>query len=387
MRRARWWVVLVSVGVVVGLPASAWALPSQDATTPWPQTNGRVRALEIVDGILYVGGKFTSATDSAGDTRAVDNLAAFDVASGQWASISVPRLNSTGAEVWDLEPLGDGVVVAGKFKLSSSQKFLLWLRPSGVQWFGGVPQVLKSVLVAPNGRVYGGGTKIAAWDAATLGNLWNGRSTITTDPSLRAHNTPPAYRDLMWKDGMIYAACQCDALGATPVKALVRLDAEGQHDPSFSLVGSAGTAATGISVATDGTALYLGAGGSDFFAAYTTGGTQLWKRDTSGSVQSVEIHEGVAVVGGHFVEVADQTGDSCGFRSSDPGTLDPNDECQTRKYLAAYELDGGLNAWGPSLTGKYNGVWAIEPEGSTLHVGGEFTKVNGVARKFLVKFA
>jgi hypothetical protein len=378
--------LFIALGVLGASAAPAYALPSGDPTIPWPETNGRIRAVEVVSGTIYLGGKFTSATDVTGESRAVDNLAAFDAATGEWASFSVPRLNSSGAEVWDIQPLGNDVVVAGKFVLSTTQKHLMQLGPSGAVWFSKVPQPLKAVLVAPNGRVYGGGTKLAAWDAATRQRLWAGRSTVSIDDNLRGHKTSPAYREFLWKGDVIYAACQCDALDGTPVKAMVRLDAEGQHDTSFAL-SNVGSSATGLSVATDGTDLYLGAGGSDFFARYTTSGSQVWKRDTSGSTQRVIMHEGVAVIGGHFVEVADETGDNCGFRSKDPSTLDPNDECQTRKYLAAYGLNGTLDPWGPPVTGKYNGVWDIEPEGSALHIGGEFTKVNGKARKFFAKLA
>jgi hypothetical protein len=383
----RAFVVLGIALSVVGVAGVAHALPSQSPTVPWPETSGKVRAVEVVNGTIYLGGKFTSATDSAGVTRSVDNLAAFDAVTGRWAAFSTPNLTGSGAEVWDMDVLGDGVVVAGKFG-SSGQQRLVKVGPTGAQWFSGVSQALKSVLVAPNGLVYGGGTKLAAWNAVTRQKVWSGRSAVTTNPALRAHTTKPAYRDLMWKDNAIYAACQCDALEGTAVKALVRLSTDGIHDPSFAPSGlNADGAATGLAISTDGIDLYLGAGGSDFFASYTTAGAQRWKRDTSGSVQSVEIFEGVAVIGGHFVEVADQAGDGCGFRSSSGGTLDPNDECQTRKYLAAYELNGTLTSWGPSLTGKYNGTWAIEPEGSALHVGGEFTKASGTARKFYAKFA
>jgi hypothetical protein len=50
----------------------------------------------------------------------------------------------------------------------------------------------------------------------------------------------------------------------------------------------------------------------------------------------------------------------------------------TRNRLADYSRDGALQSWNPSVTGKYNGVWAMALEGSSLHIGGEFTKVHGV---------
>ena len=62
--------------------------------------------------------------------------------------------------------------------------------------------------------------------------------------------------------------------------------------------------------------LYLGAGGSDNLAKYDkmARGTRSWVRNTSGSVQVVEVMDGQLVIGGHFWEVADQVGDKCGHR-------------------------------------------------------------------------
>ena len=110
----------------------------------------------------------------------------------------------------------------------------------------------------------------------------------------------------------------------------------------------------------------------------------------------MEIVDGQLVVGGHFVEIADPPNDRCGFRSSNPDMLDPFGECQRRDGLAAYSsfdaascLPGNglcpvLDAWDPALTGKYNLAWALHPEaapqGTRLHVGGEFTKVSGIAQ-------
>jgi len=94
----------------------------------------------------------------------------------------------------------------------------------------------------------------------------------------------------------------------------------------------------------------------------------------------VAVSGGDLIVGGHFLEIGDQGGDRCGFKSSNPGTLDPNDQCATRQRLAAYSLGGSLRSWDPSVTGKYNGVWAIALDAGSVHIGGEFRRVHGVPR-------
>jgi hypothetical protein len=208
------------------------------------------------------------------------------------------------------------------------------------------------------------------------------------DKSLRAHALGPGYRDLERDGSTIWAACACDAVAGNPAKALVKLNTKGNRDSSWAT--EAGKGAFGISVVDTNDKLYLGAGGNDFLAEYLKGegGKRSWKRDTSGSAQAVEIMDGQLVVGGHFVEVADEASDSCGFRSSNPDTLDPNDECQTTKGLAAYSFGGTLDPnWDPPLTGKYNLAWALRPEGSRLHVGGEFTKVSGVTQTYYTRLS
>ncbi len=123
---------------------------------------------------------------------------------------------------------------------------------------------LKSVLAAPElGRVYGGGVSLSAFDFATGKKLWT-RAKTTVDPTIRTHDSKPAYRDLeLDADGKtIWAACICDKVNANPAKALVKLDIEGIHDASWFT--QAGTGAFGQSVVDHDGKLYLAAGGSDF---------------------------------------------------------------------------------------------------------------------------
>jgi hypothetical protein len=92
----------------------------------------------------------------------------------------------------------------------------------------------------------------------------------------------------------------------------------------------------------------------------------------------VAVMDNQLVIGGHFWEVADQAGDQCGNGRSAP-TLDPNDECQTRKGVAAYSFGGRLDPnWDPVYSGSYLLVWTVHVEGSRLHTGGQFNRVSGV---------
>jgi hypothetical protein len=233
---------------------------------------------------------------------------------------------------------------------------------------------------------------LSAFDFSTGKKLWTTAKT-TVDPTIRIHDSSPAYRDLeLDADGKtIWAACICDAVDGQPAKALIKLDIDGNglatHDASWQT--EAGEAAFGQSVVDHNGKLYLAAGGSDFLAEYdkTAKGARGWVRDTSGSAQAVALLDDKLVVGGHFYAVGDQGGDRCG--AGRPGdvdqkgnpTLDPYGECQRRQGIAAYSFKGSLDKdWDPAYSGSYSLVWELHVEGLRLHTGGEFKKVSGVVQ-------
>jgi hypothetical protein len=387
-------VVLAFTAIMLALPGSALALPSEVPDNT-PMVDGRVRAIEQVGTNIWVGGRFTKVKKRDGTVLAnVANVAVFDSQTEQYKPIA-PSLGGTGAEVWDMMVYGTGpdadVLIAGKFSGPSSTKKNLVLvdgtTGNVIRWYNSPS--LKSVLAAPGlGRVYGGGVSLSAFDFATGKKLWT-RSKTTVDPTIRPHDSSPAYRDLeLDADGQtIWAACICDAVDGKPAKALIKLDIEGNHYASW--VTEAGEAAFGQSVVDHNGKLYLAAGGSDFLAEYdkTAKGARGWVRDTSGSAQAVALLDDKLVVGGHFYAVGDQGGDRCG--AGRPGdvdqkgnpTLDPYGECQRRQGIAAYSFGGQLDPnWHPAYSGSYSLVWELHVEGLRLHTGGEFKKVSGVVQ-------
>ena len=398
MRRT---VLLLATTALAVLLASGVALAFPSETPdPTPMVNGPVRTIEQVGTDVWVGGNFTQVKQRDGTViDNVSNVAVFDSATGGYVDIA-PSLGagSDTTNVRDIDAYGNTVVIAGDFPgPTTSQKNLVAVDGATgkvVRWFGNGPQKMQSVLAAPDlGRVYGGGKSLQAFDFATGKKLWS-RATTAVDQTIHSHSPAPGYRDLERAGSTIWAACACDDVNVSPSKALalVKLDTEGNRDASWvANVGS--TDLFGISVTQTSGELYLGAGGSDWVAKFSKAdGKLLWKRDTSGSVQVVEVMDGQLVIGGHFVEVADQAGDKCGFRSSNPDTLDPNDECQRRDGLAIYSFKGVLEPnWDPALTGKYNLAWALHPEatleGTRLYVGGEFTKVNGIRQEYYARLS
>jgi len=395
MRRT---VLLLATVVLAMLLASgvALALPSETPDDTL-MVNGPVRTFAQVGNNLWVGGDFTQVQRRDGTVVAdVSDVAVFDSATGEYRDVA-PQLGvgDATANVRDMTVYGGDVVIGGDFSgPTTTQKNLVKVDGSTGQltgWY--TAPKLQSVLAAPDlGRIYGGGVSLSAFDVTTGNKLWS-RAQTFVDATLRSHTLAEGYRDLERDGSTIWAACACDAVAArdgstNPAKALVKLDTEGNHYASW--VANPGVGAFGISVAQTSNNLYLGAGGSDSISEHpkANNGTRSWLRDTSGSTQAVEVMDGQIVIGGHFVEVADAASDGCGFRSSDPNTLDPNDECQTRLGLAAYSFGGTLDPnWDPPLTGKYNLAWALHPDGTRLHVGGEFTKASGITNTYYARFS
>jgi hypothetical protein len=391
--------------VVLAAPASA-ALPSELPADTY-QVNGRVRSVVVVGSTVWVGGVF-SEVQTGKNVKVADvrNLGAFHRTSGVPAAAApLPLGGVEGAEVWKLAASGTTVYAAGRFTLTidgtTFSNLVAFDGATGAVRPGfhpaGVPP--RQSLTVSNGVVYTGGGSLLAFDATTGAPVPGfSTSTVQVNASLRGHKIAAQFRELLLLNGWLYAACQCDSLtqGGTTraVTALIRFStATGVHDRSFAAEGI-GVTAFGVSVATDGSDLYLGAGGSDFVARYAPGtgyggglvGAQVWKRDTSGSTQAVAVSYGDVIVGGHFVEIADETGDNCGFRSStDPTKLDPDDVCISRNRLAAYTLDGTLQSWDPGVTGNYNGVWALALDGTSIHVGGEFRRVHDVRQTYYAR--
>ncbi len=236
--------------------------------------NGPVRSIEQVGDNVWVGGNFTQVQQRNGTVvDNVSNVAVFDSETGQYLDIA-PMLGagSTTTNVRDIDVYGNDVVVGGDFPgPSSTQKNLVMVDGATgglVRWYNSAK--LQSVLAAPDlGRIYGGGVYLSAFEVNTSKPLWS-RAQTFVDQSLHSHNPPAGYKDLERDGSTIWAACVCDDLSVSPSKALalLKLDTEGARDASWEAAVTA-TDIMGISVTQTTDKLYLGAGGTDYVAAFS----------------------------------------------------------------------------------------------------------------------
>ncbi len=358
----------VTIGAALAVTLIASAAVALPNTSPLPTlgTNGKVRALQQVGNVMWVGGQFTALTDGT----PVDGLAALDVSTGNEASgVTPPILGGTGF-VYDLTSDGSTVWAAGSFTAANGAKNLVAFNGNTgalIQSFSA--PALKAVLFA-GGRILAGGGKLQAF-------LPNGKkdatwkvTTAKIDASIRGHNTVGAFRDMKPAPGGGYfAACQCDwvlnpgeSIGtSTATKAIVKLNADGSVNRGWIPAGlKASSAAFGIDLYIDGSDVVLAAGGSDFTAKYdATSGAQVWLTDTNGSSQAVtRFHDGSGdnyIVGGHY---------RCVVNAFHP-------------RLSALSLSGALDPnWTIAPTPLYNGVWVVTQDSlGHLWIGGEFKKL------------
>lgn len=363
-------------GVALALPATA-----PDTTLG---TNGKVRALLQVGNVMWVGGQFTATSDAQGG---LSNIVGLDVSTGLRAAsvVDVPKLTGSGSLVFDLSTDGTNVYAAGKFTAANGAKNLVAFDAvTGILTQKFVAPSLKSVLY-DNGRVLGGSDILQAWfPAGGKDPSWD-VTTVQIDPTLRAHTTKPAYRDLKpVPGGGYFAACQCDWLTTDPdttdpttyqTKALVRLNAVGSYVPTWIPGGTNPLnpkgGAFGIDVFVDADGVLLAAGGSDFTEKFDVlTGQRIWRTDTNGSSQAVtrfnDVQGSNYFVGGHYRCLS--------------GTATSGNQLDVfHPRLSALGLDGVLDqSWTVPITPTYNAVWVVTQDSlGRLWIGGEFKKVGG----------
>ncbi len=397
LRRMSAGVVALTVVLLAGtVPASA--LPSQTPDAVW-MVNGSVRGLALVNGVIWISGKFTQMrSDATGGatTIPVDGLAALDATTGA----PVPGLhlpifdNSAGVPyVYDLS-YGAGVLYAGgRFTSVDGQQrtnvaaidpatgLLLPFQP---------PPALRkvmAVLAAPGGGVYVGGAQPLSFFDATGKDV---KGFVRQKPTV-APDDPngKSIRDLQFgPDGSVFVAGAFDWLNGEPHHVVAKVNpTTGDVDDNWHLGGIVGTGALGVQLALDfeHDAMYTAIGGSDYVARYNiSDGGAVWKRDTSGASQAVALDGlGNLIVGGHFQWVSAAVGQECGKNT------DPTFQCTKRLRIAAMDANtGALDPnWKPDVTPLYLGIFAIVVDGTHVHLGGDFKAIGGAARLFYARLS
>jgi hypothetical protein len=408
--------LLLGVSMLVAVAASAIGVATPAlALSPTPDhtwnTNGTVRATALSEdgSTLYIGGKFTSVRENPpgvpGASVVVSNVAAIDVATGAAIPTWTPKVTGDGASVHSLAVKDGRVFIGGNFTAVDGQPrqnlAAVDAADGSVDPFA--PRVSHTTatptgqnshvmaLLAGDSKLYVGGwfnsvdgksrINLAAFDLQTgaLDPVWKPRANDKV-------------RDLEFSsDGLsIFAAGTFRYMtGSNGTKderqSVARLWADsGNLHPWKIPLGTIQYPQNGWDLTVTPTRLYGGFGlKPNYVAAFNlaTGdvGTQAWRFDTVGNVQSVALSpDGLRLFfGGHFgTNVLEQT--VCGNQ-------------QLSGLASVNALTGQINCdWIPQLepsVNNANGSWAMTLTDTHLWVGGGFTHVSGVDQRNLARFA
>ena len=331
-------------------------------------TNGRVRAVVIVNGVTFVGGSFTQVFDRQGHAFNRQNLAAFkpNGTPTNWA----PHANGS---VLALAVRGTTVLAGGSFTTINGNpaKGLAAINQKGKKvWGGGVHGQVRALRFA-GGRVFVGGdfTSVQGANRHHLAALSGGTGALT---KWNPHANGPV-NALATAGKRIFAGGSFTKIGGHPVRFLVNLSqATGGHLPFAQPLNPI----TALAFGTHLFAAMSGPGGR--IAAYNLAGKRIWLHLTDGSSATIAVAKGQVVYGGHFNNV-------CSGNTGGGNPFMCTTNIPRAHLLAVRPSDGKLLAWAPQVNSPL-GVFAARAGVSRLWVGGDFTSIGPDNRLRLASF-
>ena len=330
---------------------AAFSTTTGQPTSFAPTLNGRVTALTIYNGVLYLAGAFTKVNNT---TR--NHFAAITLSTGTLSS-------------WNPNASGNGYSIAAA---------------NGVVYLGGIFSTVGGV----------SHTDLAAVDATT-GALETG-FTATADGEVDGMALP--------SDGS-----QLVVVGYFNTLAGVAHHAVGSVNPTTGAANPWGAnnilpntqqcLSTGAVVTISGSTAFIGGNGQqggcydgDFAATLTSdptnsgNGALLWNSPCEGATAALTVMNGILYKGSHMHDCSYSPGAQYGGFS---GSL-------SRTTFTFYRLigqnlnNGSFVHWSPNTNGANDttvGPLAMANDGTRLFLGGDFTSVNGSAREGLAVFA
>lgn len=366
---------------VTAAPARTWGI-GPDTTTSASQGVPRVLAIQPVGDRIFVAGTFSSIIDPSGRSYPAQNLAVFSATTGaadlSFAGGTNNTVTSLATDGGSTLYLGgtfgtvNGQTRKGLAALDTTSGALRAWNPS-VAGTGQVDAVAWS-----SGSVYaggnfssvsgGGGTSqayVAKVDASTgaVDASW----TPAPDGRVRALTVAADGTSRLFLGGDFTSV---SAKASTNKVAAVALSGTGAVDTGFKAAATnAGSYAPVFDLTSDGARVYTATAGSGGACAAlnVTSGALVWSDHSNGNMQSVRLTGGQLYCAGHF----SGTGSFLG---------------QTRYKLAAVDpATGALSSFAPNINSS-QGPWALATDATHLYVGGDFSKIAGVAQPHFAMF-
>lgn len=374
------------------LAVTAWAAlaaPAQAAivgSTPSPswQANGRVTTITVSGTTAYIGGKFTSlrpAGAAAGTGEVTRNhAAAINLTTGALLPWN-PNANGLVSAIY---VNGNNIYLGGSFGTVGgvSRKRAAAVNAST----GAVNTAFRArglngevrAIELSNGHLYLGGTftlpqsYVGAFDPAS-GALQSGWTPVTDGPVNAIETTDDGSNHIVLGGAF-------NTLNGASSSAIGAVDPNTGASVTWNWHGPVrfGTHPFDVvSLANFGGNTYAaGTGNGGSFMKFTEStGDLVWIQGVTGNVENVVVVDGIAYAGGHFEAY-------CG---AIPGSNFCTRVAMRNHLIAVDDATGVLQPWHPAANSNL-GVFAIAAGPATLVVGGDFTRLGGVAQQMFGMF-
>jgi hypothetical protein len=361
-------------------PAQA-ALVGEAPASSW-QTDGKVNAIVVANGKIYIGGSFTHVrapgAPAGGAVR--NHLAALDLQTGALKPWN-PGANDI-VNALAVKPNHKTIYVGGHFTrvhgatrlhVAAINASSSTLRPWKANTNGKV-----DVIKATRTRVYFGGTF-----TVLKGHVRNRLGAVSAGSGAKLINwTPHASSEvytlqLSATGKRIYVGGAFDHMNGKAVNHLAAIKtASGGIAKKFHFH----PAYPVFTMALAGPTLYVGGAGNGGHvdAVRFKTSSRRWKALTDGDVRAITLRKGIVYVGGHFNNYC-QGGTGTGM------PLACNTNVGRRKFLALNQSTGNLTSWNP-VANSVQGAFAIRSTKTQVMAGGSFTVVHGVNQQGFVRW-
>lgn len=363
--------------------APALAVPPtapQSAPLPTWQAHGRVSALAIAHGIVYLGGSFTQL-ESHGTRKTITrmHLAAINEATGAPTAWN-PDVNGN---VQVIRVIGKRVYIGGSFTSIGGRKVrdvAAVGRGSGRVVAGFRAEVNGTVdaLAASAKTLYIGGS-FSAVDGrarANLGAVALGSGAVDTSWRVTANGTVHTLLDAHSQKRVFIGGkfTRIDAVSRTDLASV------GERLGTLRTWASAPLGQVWSLAMSPSGSLYAAVGGHEGgqLDSFDPGsGALRWNRFADGDVQAVSVTGSTVFAGGHFMN-------ACATNQGGGNPWVCTQPVSQNRFFAT-DTSGALLPWNPDGNSMY-GVWSLRSDVGHIVAGGDFTIIDGMHQARFAEF-
>jgi Domain of unknown function (DUF5122) beta-propeller len=370
--------VTVLVAILGVWPATAAARVSDTPAASW-QANGRVSAMAISNGKIYIGGSFTDVMPAGSPTTLVarHHLAAFSARTGAL----LPWNPGANGAVLALRAVAGTVYAGGAFTAvgghTRDHLAAIAARRGRVLPWRLTADGDVTAMTAIGGNLYLGG------DFLHVGGQARKRLAAVSLASgaLVAGWHPTANRIVHalvgdGATGVVYAGGDFSNVSGHIRPYLVALSAATGGLRPFSST----PAGRVWSLALSSSRVFAAEGGTggQLDAYAKAGGGLDWQRLADGDVQAVAYSNGQLFAGGHFANV-------CATAAGGGNPWVCNVPVARARLFAANPVTGAVEAWNPGADSLW-GVWVVRATSSVVAAGGDFVHIGGIHQQSVARF-